>query len=245
MAALHIFGIRHHGPGSAKSLKRALTQLQPDCLLIEAPQDAESLIPYIADVKMKPPVAMLLYNPKQLAQAVYLPFAEFSPEWVAMQFALKQNISVRFMDLPMTLQFGIPEETPILLSSPTPEQQFVVKDPLAYLAKISGYEDSERWWEVLFESQDNEINIFDAILKMISTLRTQLNRVEDMETLRREAYMRKIVRQTINQGFQKIAIVCGAWHSSIFVQLDQYPIKQDNALLKGIKKVKTAATWIP
>ncbi len=245
MAALHIFGIRHHGPGSAKSLKQALAQLQPDCLLIEAPQDAESLVSYITDANMKPPVAMLLYNPKLLSQAVYVPFTQFSPEWVAMQFALKNSIPIRFMDLPMSLQFGIPEPLPTLLPSSTEEEQFIVKDPLAYLAQLSGYQDSERWWEVLFESQDNEIDIFDAILEMISILRTQLNRAEDMETLRREAYMRKITRQAMNEGFQKIAIVCGAWHSPIFAQLDQYPVKKDNALLKGIKKVKTAATWIP
>ncbi len=245
MAALHIFGIRHHGPGSAKSLKQALTQLQPDCLLIEAPQDAESLLSYVTDAKMKPPVAMLLYNPKLLSQAVYVPFTQFSPEWIAIQFALKNSIPIRFMDLPMSLQFGIPEASPTLLSSSTEEEQFIIKDPLAYLAKLSGYQDSERWWEVLFESQDNEVDIFDAILEMISTLRTQLNRAEDMETLRREAYMRKTARQVVEEGFQKIAIVCGAWHSPVFAQLDQYPAKKDNALLKGIKKVKTAATWIP
>ena len=39
----HLFGIRHHGPGCARSLLRALEQLQPDCLLIEGPPDAADL----------------------------------------------------------------------------------------------------------------------------------------------------------------------------------------------------------
>ena len=30
-----VFGIRHHGPGSARSLQRALQALQPDTVLIE------------------------------------------------------------------------------------------------------------------------------------------------------------------------------------------------------------------
>ena len=34
---VHLFGIRHHGPGCARSLLRALDELRPDCILIEGP----------------------------------------------------------------------------------------------------------------------------------------------------------------------------------------------------------------
>ena len=34
-----IFGIRHHGPGSARSLRAALEQLRPDAILVEGPPD--------------------------------------------------------------------------------------------------------------------------------------------------------------------------------------------------------------
>ena len=43
-----IFGIRHHGPGSTKSLLRALQNLEPDCLLIEGVKDAEALLQHVA-----------------------------------------------------------------------------------------------------------------------------------------------------------------------------------------------------
>jgi hypothetical protein len=43
MAELHVFGIRHHGPGSARSLVRALDALQPDCVLVEGPPEADAL----------------------------------------------------------------------------------------------------------------------------------------------------------------------------------------------------------
>ena len=42
---VHIFGIRHHGPGSARSLLSALETLQPDCILVEGPPDADDLLP--------------------------------------------------------------------------------------------------------------------------------------------------------------------------------------------------------
>ena len=57
---LHILGIRHHGPGSAALLRRALDVLDPACVLVEGPPEGDELIQYIADPDLKPPVAMLL-----------------------------------------------------------------------------------------------------------------------------------------------------------------------------------------
>ena len=102
---IKVFGIRHHGPGSARSLLNALEAWQPDVLLIEGPPDADKLIQHVNHEKLKPPVAALVYNPKDLRQASYFPFAEFSPEWQAMLFGLKTTIPVAFMDLPMSLNF--------------------------------------------------------------------------------------------------------------------------------------------
>ncbi|WP_170159778.1 DUF5682 family protein, partial [Calidithermus terrae] len=44
---VHIFGIRHHGPGSARSLKAALEALRPDCILVEGPPEADPLLPLL------------------------------------------------------------------------------------------------------------------------------------------------------------------------------------------------------
>ena len=102
-----IFGIRHHGPGSARALKRALEDWNPDAILIEGPPDADNLIRHVANEGLRPPVALLVYNPKNLQQASYFPFAEFSPEWQAMRFALQNKTVVAFMDLPQSLNFSL------------------------------------------------------------------------------------------------------------------------------------------
>lgn len=265
-----IFGIRHHGPGSAKSLVRALSVWQPDCLLIEGAPDADGLINHINNENLKPPVALLVYNPKDLQQASYFPFAEFSPEWQAIKYALKNTIPVSFMDLPMGLNFSLKnDETgdPQLIdfqennqkndekdentegvetneNAPVLESK-IVKDPLHYIAHLAGYSDSERWWEVTFEQNDNPIDIFETILDLMSTLRQQLNRIETKETLLREAYMRKIIRKAYKDGFQKIAVVCGAWHAPVLYDIKNYKEKIDNDSVKSIKKVTTEATWVP
>ena len=97
----HVFGIRHHGPGSARSLLSALDELRPDCVLVEGPPEADAVIGLAADRHMKPPVALLVYPPDAPQLGVYYPFAEFSPEWQAIQWAVRREVPVHFMDLPV------------------------------------------------------------------------------------------------------------------------------------------------
>ncbi|MCU0495603.1 MAG: DUF5682 family protein [Chloroflexaceae bacterium] len=103
----HIFGIRHHGPGSARSLRQALEALRPDLLLVEGPPDADGVLPLLAHADMEPPVALLVYTPDAPRNAVYYPFAVFSPEWQAIHYSLTNGIPVRFMDLPQWHQLGV------------------------------------------------------------------------------------------------------------------------------------------
>lgn len=268
---LHIHGIRHHGPGSAHSLLAALEHDQPDLILIEGPPDAAVLLSWVSDSQMQPPVALLVFNPKNLRQASFFPFAEFSPEWQAIQFGLQRNIPVRFMDLPMSLSFGLrpDEDAPLQLtldiqSPPDP----VAADPFSEIARLAGYSDPERWWEATFERWTVDGSRWTAtrsrhpldthstletqhsklILELMQALReskVQGGHVESRETLLREAYMRQTIRQAEKEGFQDIAVVCGAWHAPVLADLAAYKANADAALLKGLKKVKTESTWIP
>lgn len=104
--SVHVFGIRHHGPGSARSLLRALEALAPDLVLVEGPPEADALLPLAMHAEMKPPVALLVYDPADPPRAVYYPLATFSPEWQAIRYALARNVPVRFFDLPQSHQFA-------------------------------------------------------------------------------------------------------------------------------------------
>ena len=98
---IHLFGIRHHGPGSAHSLVNALQTLKPDIILLEGPVEAEAILPFAANPAMKPPVAVLVYGSvvgEPEPRAAFFPFAEFSPEWQAIQYGLKHTIPLRFID---------------------------------------------------------------------------------------------------------------------------------------------------
>lgn len=108
--ATHILGIRHHGPGSAKNVKAFLEQVKPDIVLVEGPPDADGILQWADKKALKPPVAILCYQPDNPQQSAFYPFAEFSPEWQAIQYARKNNIHVRFMDLPSANAFAIENE---------------------------------------------------------------------------------------------------------------------------------------
>ena len=108
--SVHIFGIRHHGPGSARSLLRALEELQPNVLLVEGPPDAEPMLSLMLHAEMRPPVSLLIYARDEPKRAVYYPFAEFSPEWQALRYGLAATIPVRFMDLPQTHALALNKE---------------------------------------------------------------------------------------------------------------------------------------
>jgi len=104
--SVSIFGVRHHGPGCARSLRAALKKLQPDIVLVEGPPDAQEALPLLASGQMKPPVALLIYVPDRPQHAVYYPFTHFSPEWQALRYALERGIPARFMDLPQAVQLA-------------------------------------------------------------------------------------------------------------------------------------------
>lgn len=105
-----LLGVRHHGPGSARAVRAALEQCTPDAVLIEGPPEADALVPLAAQEGMRPPVALLAHVQDDPGRAAFWPLAEFSPEWVAMRWALERGVPVRFIDLPAAHSLAMREE---------------------------------------------------------------------------------------------------------------------------------------
>ncbi|MFF4951648.1 DUF5682 family protein [Streptomyces chattanoogensis] len=95
-----LLGVRHHGPGSARAVRAALEQAAPGAVLIEGPPEADELLPLALHPDMRPPVALLAHVLDDPGRAAFWPLAEFSPEWVALRWALERGVPVRFIDLP-------------------------------------------------------------------------------------------------------------------------------------------------
>ena len=288
-ADIQIFGIRHHGPGSARSLVQALERMQPTIVLVEGPPDADALLSMVADAKMEPPVALLIYVPDEPRRCIYDPFAVFSPEWQAIKWSLAHQVPVRFMDLPQSIQFAMAKaEEETTVAKPTSDEDEVVehlpevpdsadsspsrsgrggeeragvgldirRDPLRALGEAAGYTDGERWWDHIVEHRGDAGEVFTGIMEAMTALRAEAEanpspsaplpsreRGEEARGLLREAYMRQTIRAAQREGHVRIAVVCGAWHAPALVDLGK--AKDDKALLDGLPKLKTAASWIP
>jgi hypothetical protein len=186
-------------------------------------------------------VALLVYAPEAPSKAVLYPFARFSPEWQAIQFALARGITVRFIDLPHTFRLAdSQEQTDDIAAAETPARA----DPLKPMAIAAGYSDTERWWDHLVESREGkDLEVFDAIHEMMSAVRTQLDLPVPKTEQRREAFMRKSIRAAKAEGFERIAVVCGAYHTPALANMP--PAKHDDEILRGLPKVKTSAAWVP
>ncbi|MFJ6695973.1 DUF5682 family protein [Streptomyces sp. NPDC091272] len=105
-----LLGVRHHGPGSARAVRDALDATRPRVVLVEGPPEADALLPLAADPQMRPPVALLGHVVDDPGRASFWPLAEFSPEWVAIRWALAHEVPVRFIDLPAAHSLATREE---------------------------------------------------------------------------------------------------------------------------------------
>ncbi|MFN3255038.1 MAG: DUF5682 family protein [Ilumatobacter sp.] len=234
---VHLLGIRHHGPGSARSVSTALDHLQPDAVLVEVPADVESTLSWIGRPGLVAPVALLGYAVAEPAHAVFAPFASFSPEWQAVRWANERTVVVRAIDLPLAISLGpsasdgdglLPDAAPV--------------DPLRQLAAVAGDSDPERWWEDVIEHRGDGQPAFDAVADAMAAARE--GTVTSTGELRREAHMRRAIRAALKDGFERIVVVCGAWHVPA-LDVRQYTAAADASTLRGLKKTKVAAAWVP
>ena len=241
-AELRVFGVRHHGPGSARALWAALTAFAPDCVLVEGPPDADELIAWLAHPALELPVALLVYCPDEPRRATFYPFAVFSPEFQALRYGLTHGVATGFMDLPRRhmLAATVPP------AMPSPEM-------FNRLAAAAGREGYELWWNEAVEQRQQPGALFAAVVEMAAVLReaaageppvaspAAAQRLADA----REAAMRQRIRRAAADGCRRIAAVCGAWHAPALVDALQQPTAPDDDLLRDLPAITVAATWVP
>ena len=245
-----VLGIRHHGPGSARSVVTELDQLQPAAVLIEGPADAADVLPLAADPGMVPPVALLAYAPEAPRVSAFWPYAVFSPEWQALAWAAAHQVPARFCDLPAATVLAQPRQASGETAPEEPgggDAAGLAGDPVALLAAVAGYDDPERWWDDLIESDPGGRSPFAALTDAMAVLRADASVVPHDQRRyeqQREAYMRRVLRTALKQTPGTVAVVCGAWHAPALA--GELPsAAADAALLRGIGKRKATLAWVP
>ena len=273
---VRIFGIRHHGPGSARSLRAAFGDWRPDAVLVEGPPEGTAVLPLAASPEMRPPVALLVYVPAEPARAAFWPFAAFSPEWQAVTWGLGHGSEVRFVDLAAAAWLAAGAEAEGDKDDEEDDddgnrdgrgdadvdgdgerrprrrgrRRGRSPDPLGWLARAAGYGDPERWWDDLVEHHRDGPGPFEAVAEAMAAVREAEGDGDGGSgpgagrDARREAAMRQGVRAAQREGFERIAVVCGAWHAPALAKVEG-GATADAALLRRLPRTKVAATWVP
>ncbi|WP_326792680.1 DUF5682 family protein [Streptomyces sp. NBC_00841] len=265
-----LLGVRHHGPGSARAVRAALEATRPQAVLIEGPPEGDALLPLAADERMRPPVALLAHAVDDPGQAAFWPLAAFSPEWVAIRWALAHDVPVRFIDLPAANSLAMTQAAERepgrdgggeadgtggtdggVAGEPAPgcSPGHAPIDPIGVLAGTAGYDDPERWWEDVVEHRTQGGEAVDprapfaALAEAMTALRDVYGDGGHPRDAVREAYMRIQLRKAVKEFGDDIAVVCGAWHVPALGT--RTTLAADRALLKGLPKLKAELTWVP
>ncbi|CAJ0557608.1 unnamed protein product, partial [Mesorhabditis spiculigera] len=143
-----------------------------------------------ASESMEPPIALLAYATGEPSKAAFWPFAVFSPEWQALQWAAKNGVQARFCDLPA---FNVLADQGI--------RTVREGDPSVRTGRGRGFDDTERWWgfgdriklERRFFRCDHRGDGGACVRRCRSTRRQRIA----------EAYMRQVLRKTLKDGAER------------------------------------------
>jgi hypothetical protein len=228
-----LLGVRHHGPGSARSVVAALDELRPDVVLVELPADVEGVLGWVGDPRLRPPVALLAHVVDEPRRAVFSPLAEFSPEWQALRWAARHGVPAVPIDLPHAITLaadvaGRADDDPGI-------------DPIGALAAAAGEPDAERWWDDVVEHRGDGPPAFAVIADAMAAVRQGVD--PGPRDARREAHMRQAIRRAAKRH-ERVAVVCGAWHVPALDPTGT-TASADRTMLQGLAKVKVAISWVP
>ena len=239
---LHLLGIRHHGPGSARSVVSALDELQPDIVLVESPAETTAAFAWVGDLGLEPPVALLGHVIDEPRRAVFAPLASVSPEWQAIRWANEHEVPVEAIDLPLAHTLALPDDDSLVMGD-------APSDPIGALAAAAGEPDAERWWEDVIEHRGDGLTAFGAVAEAMAAVRS--GTVPSAMEERREAHMRKRIRAALKTDAEApdkvVVVVCGAWHVPAIdvTAAGSTTASTDAATLRGLPKAKVAVSWVP
>lgn len=228
------FGVRHFSPACAYFAEEFLNREKPDIVLIEGPSDLSYMIRSLCGAGSFLPAAILAYTEEAPVRTILYPFAEFSPEYAAMMWAVRNNIPVRFIDLPSDTVLAIIKEREENDEENADSQK---RDDEDYSEKIHFSDDS--FWEYYFEHNENYEDFIKSTDKYGKEIRDFSK--EDKYNELREAFMRREISECEKQG--KAAVITGAFHT--YGLKDSVFSGNDENLLKKLPSVKSKATLMP
>lgn len=238
----YIFGIRHLSPAGAWHLKQFLTEKKPRLVLVEGPCDLDDQMENITNPETKPPIAILAYTKEAPVRTILYPFAEYSPEYQAILWCKEHHAQCRFMDLPSDVFLALPSGR--IGDAEGEEGRMSVYE---LLDRQTGEDGHETFWErVLEHSGSTEeyhegANLFGKSIRSFS----QGEERDWPEILVREAFMRRKIKEALDEGFapEEIVVVTGAYHVAGLLDENALPMTEEE--LKMLPRAEANHTLMP
>ncbi|MFJ9060143.1 DUF5682 family protein [Streptomyces sp. NPDC102409] len=222
-----LIGVRHHAPSLAAALPALLDEAAPDVLLVELPAEFQPWLGWLAHEETEAPVALAAVTADGASAGgergpAFYPFADFSPELVALRWAARNGVPAVACDLPLADRawaWGGPDApAPALLpgsgSAPAGEGGHGLSAALR--SRLTGREGDDLWDRLVEAPAPGST---PEALRRAALLTGWALRYEaearggvDGTDLVREACMRRHVAEALASG-QRPAVVVGAFHT--------------------------------
>lgn len=195
-----LYGVRHHSPACAAALPALLDALRPTVIALELPADLGGWIPWLGDPQAEAPLAVAAVSPRG-EQLGFYPFADFSPELVAIRWGRAHDVPVIACDLPAARRSRTRD---------------LASEVVGIAARLPGDHDDS--WEHLVEGPGTLADperVRRAALLYGWALRLDAARGSGVSArdLEREAYMREVLA-TLQTPGARVAAVIGAFHAA-------------------------------
>ncbi|MFI2113334.1 DUF5682 family protein [Streptomyces rubiginosohelvolus] len=222
-----LIGVRHHAPSLAAALPALLDAADPDVLLVELPAEFQPWLGWLAHEETEAPVALAAVPaagpgavPAGERGPAFYPFADFSPELVALRWAARNGVPAVACDLPLADRAwaegrdGAPTPVPGAASAPVPGEGHGLSAALR--SRLTGREGDDLW-DRLVEAQapgSTPEALRRAALLTGWALRHEAEARGGVHgtDLVREACMRGHVAEALANG-RRPAVVVGAFHT--------------------------------
>ncbi|MER8098672.1 DUF5682 family protein [Kitasatospora sp. NPDC094016] len=222
----YLIGVRHHAPSLSAVLPALLDAAKPEVVLVELPAEFQPWLGWLADEATQAPVALAAAptgraggrgpaagsGPGRLA---FYPFADFSPELVALRWARRNGVETLACDLPLAHRTTPHEEQQPVAGTPGTPGAPGVADALRH--RLTGRASDDDLWDRLVETAAPG-STPDAVRRAALLVGWALRRDAetgsgvDPDDLRREAWMRARIRAAAADG-RRVAVVVGAFHA--------------------------------
>lgn len=233
MAEIVLVPIRHHSPACAVHVRRMIEKLRPSVVLIEGPDNANSLIPVMVHKDTRAPFAIYYsYNDAQghISEEkgqykCYYPFLDYSPELEALRTAAELLIPAEFMDLSYGDILASSKAGKGLLQEEeknnyNDDYYLSRNDFVAKLCEKTGLRNFNEFWEKYFElnglhkESEEWFNGLSVYCRLVRE-NTPVNILQEEGCLARERHMaERILEQAEKVGAKGIVLaVTGGFHT--------------------------------